>query len=277
MDEKNASLSVKVEVPLAEAAGRIAEKTAESMLAAAGAVLSRLCLNTAEQVGLIASDFFAHQRAMRLVAFVDKLEARIAKSSNPAAMRAHPRLVHLAIQEASNIDEDDIQSMWAGLLSESANESEGTQDNLLYMNMLRQLTSQQARLFNFSCERCQKVKNKAGNIVPLGFYTSEEEVLKISGYSRLSTAVSAVDALIGIGLFNTATNLQPFDGRRLAIVPSSLALDLYVRCAGHNESVEEHFHHSPEWANFRPFIGNDVVIPHASIVSENDPDRHERV
>ena len=66
-------------------------------------------------------------------------------------VHAPPRLIETGLDWCSIVDSDELQDMWAGLLSSSCT-SEGNDDsNLIFMNILDQLTIPEVKIVNYSC------------------------------------------------------------------------------------------------------------------------------
>src|SRR5262245_35043001 len=88
----------------------------------ASAVLSRICLPVAEELGLLFRDRVSHWRAIQAAKIVEKADSKLRSQPNFEQKHAHPRLVGAIVEHGSWTDADSVQEMWAGLLASSCTE-----------------------------------------------------------------------------------------------------------------------------------------------------------
>ena len=206
--------------------------TTEGLLDGAAAFLSRVCLPAAEEFGLALRDRISAWRAKNAAQMLSRANT-IYLSNNPnPADRSNPRLVQIAIEEASWIDDEQIQDMWSGLLASSTSPEGHSDENLIFMNLLKQLSSLEVEILRFMVEQAPK------HTSPRGFILSEElivsidklpELFRIQDLQRLDREL---DHLRELGLIHHGGGIQLDDGNSADLTPSSLALHLYVRAQG---------------------------------------------
>ena len=149
---------------------------------------------------------------------------------HPANDQLHPRLVNIAIKEASWTDDTHVQSMWAGLLAASASPGRGSDENLLFMNLLKHLTALEVEILTIAVERAGKKTTRDGLI--LAEFTGSRPIrewLELFGIQDLQRLDRELDHLFQLGLI--ARSINASDGRA-DLTPTSLALHLYVRAHG---------------------------------------------
>jgi len=117
----------------------------ERFLDAAAAFLSRVCLPAAEEFGLALRDKVSAWRARNAARMLSTANELLEANQSGTTQKVHPRLVHIAIEEASWTDDDPIQKMWAGLLASSTSVGGLSDDSLIFMNLLNEPT--EAALF----------------------------------------------------------------------------------------------------------------------------------
>src|SRR5438552_9230450 len=122
----------------------------------AAAFLSRICLPAAEEFGLLLRDRVSHWRTQNLIKIAEKTERKLGPTPDAAHMHAHPRLVHLTLENGSWADTDELQEMWAGLLASACTIDGKDESNLIFVNLLSQLTSIQVKVLNYGCENSEK-------------------------------------------------------------------------------------------------------------------------
>ncbi|MHB1494801.1 MAG: Abi-alpha family protein [Acidithiobacillus sp.] len=236
-DDQNKSLDVLGIKPVSEAVNVLTRATAQGL----GAFLSRICLPAAEEFGFLLRDRVSTWRASNAEKVVNKAKDLCDKLPNGSTWHAHPRLVSLAIEQGSWCDDDDIQDMWGGLIASSCTKTGKEQDNLIFMNLLAQITSSEARLIGFCCESAKKCRFKSGTLGTEEYlYASVDELLKVSGNRDVLKLDLEIDHLREIGLLWPIAGIGE-DSDNVLINPSSIALQLYVRCQGHVGSPLEYF------------------------------------
>ncbi|MDO9253482.1 hypothetical protein [Hydrogenophaga sp.] len=237
MAESDRSLDILGAKPLAEAANTVTTAAA----AGAGAFLSRICLPAAEEFGLLLRDKVSAWRARNAEAIAERAAIIFEELPNSAARHAHPRIVGGILENGSWADDEDVRGMWAGLLATSCTESGRSQENLIFMNLLAQLTTSQARIISFACTNAEKYKSETGLLLTQDFYPTIEQIIEASGIRDLHVLDLEVDHLREIGLLDMQSGLSPAKIQPCRLTPSAIALQLHVRCNGHVGSPTDYF------------------------------------
>ena len=203
--------------------------TTQGFLEGAAAFLSRVCLPAAEEFGLALRDRISAWRAKNAAQMLSGANT-IYLSNNPhPADRLSPRLAHVAIEAASWIDDDQVQAMWAGLLASSTSPDGRSDENLLFMNLLKQVSSLEVKILRFAVERATK------HASPHDFIISEELIVPIDklpglfGIQDLQRLDRELDHLRELGLISRGILLA---SNIADLTPSALAIHLYVRAQG---------------------------------------------
>ncbi len=237
MPESDKSLDVFGIKPVSAAINTVAKATT----AAAGAFLSRICLPAAEEFGLLLRDKVSSWRAQNALAIATRAEELFLKLPNANNRHAHPRIVGAVIDHGSWADEDDIRSMWAGLLATACTESGKSQENLIYVNLLAQLTSSQVRILAFACNEATKFKSETGLLLSQHFAATLDQIKSASGTTDIYTLDLEIDSLRGLGLLDLQSGLSTHTNQDTLLTPSAMGLQLYVRSQGHIGSPVEYF------------------------------------
>ena len=151
MEEKDKSLDVFGIRPYGESIKIAVDKSIEG----AGAFLSRICLPVAEEFGLLLRDKIRYWRVNNIIKILEKAKDKIKYEDGEIKVNAHPRIVMKVIEEGSWNENDEIQEMWAGLLAASCDKV-ASDENLIFINLLNQLTNSEAKILNHICERTPK-------------------------------------------------------------------------------------------------------------------------
>ena len=214
----------------------------------AAALLSRLCLPAAEELGLALRDRVSAWRARNALKMLDRANTIYNSSEPDPTGRLNPRLTLLAIEEASWIDDDQVQAMWSGLLASSVSPNGRSDENLLFMGLLKQLSSFQVQVLRFAVERSRKRVTSRGLVYSGSLlYVRLDSFPELFGTGDLNRIDRELDRLDDIGLIGT-TRLFPhipggieLDSARANLTPTPLALHLYIRGQGSRLSPVEYW------------------------------------
>lgn len=237
MPESDKSLDVFGIKPVSEAISTVTHATT----AGAGAFLSRICLPAAEEFGLLLRDKVSAWRAHNAVVIATKAEAMFGALPKLGDRHAHPRIVGAIIENGSWVDEDRVQGMWAGLLASACTESGRSQENLIFVSLLAQLTTSQAKTLSFACSNAKKYKSETGLLLANEFSVEVEEIIAVSGTTDIHVLDLEVDHLRGLGVLDMQSSLSAHSGQPATLTPSAMGLQLYVRCEGYVGSPLEYF------------------------------------
>ena len=218
----------------------------------AAAFLSRVCLPAAEEFGLALRDRISHWRAKNAARMLNRAnEINLSHDPNPTE-RVSPRLAHVAIEEASWIEDDQVQAMWSGLLASSTSRDGRSDENLLFMNILKQLSSLQLSILRFAVQNPNKEV-----ISPHGFIASEgslrvpvTELAVLFGTEDLQRIDRELDHLRELGLIGGPVvlgmdgGIHPLSGTA-DLTPTPLSLHLYVRAQGSKLPPTEYWNLAP--------------------------------
>ncbi len=238
MDEKDSKDSTSLDLlgikPISESINTVSKGAIEG----AGAFLSRICLPAAEEFGFLLRDRVSYWRQVQAIKLIQKAERKNKLIPNFDKLHAHPRLVQQIIEQGSWIDVDEIQEMWAGLLNSSCTEDGRDESNLIFINLLSQLTNVQVKILNYSCEMGQKNITSGGWVDAWGPMISVETFQFLTGIDDFHRLDRELDHLRALGLIK-----HGFDSSstQADLSVTALALHLYVRCQGSLQSPVEFF------------------------------------
>ena len=206
----------------------------ERCLDGAAAFLSRVCLPALEEFGLALRDRVSAWRARNAAIILSTANDIINATQPETQEKIHPRLVIMAIEEGSWIDDEVVQRMWAGLLVSSTSPEGKSDENLIFFNILKQLSSLQVRILSFAVERAFKFEGLFHLPGVEELIITVEELGLISKCGDLQRLDRELDHLRELGLIgfigiSGGINLETGD---IDLTPTPLALHLYVRAQG---------------------------------------------
>ena len=217
--------------------GEALNTIAKGAVDGASAFLSRICLPAAEEFGLLLRDKVSAWRMKNAVNIALRAERMLGKCERTERLQAHPRLVSNIVHHGSWTDDADVQQMWSGLLASSCSEDGRDETNLIFVHLLSQLTSCQARILRKACEQCDKVVTEAGWISAERLEINLQELIALTGVSDIHRLDRELDYLRALGLIGGPySGGFSVDSDYADITPNGLALQMYARCQGYTRS-----------------------------------------
>ena len=220
--------------------------------------LNAICFPAAEEFGYLLRDKVSWWRINNVSNTTIKAKNNFNINYDEFDLTASPRIVNSILKNSSWIDNDKIQDMWAGLLVSSCSKSGKDESNLIFINLLSQLTSSEVRILDYICNNSEK-KISIHNIIYANFLSiSLRDLQEISDVVGIHNLDREIDHLRSLGLVLGGFPAIPKDAinafkRPSDIVsktsedfeadisPSALALNMYVRCNGSLQAPIEFF------------------------------------
>jgi hypothetical protein len=199
-------------------------------------------LPAAKEVGLLLCDHVREWRAVHANKILAKAESLVSNQPDSDKLQAHPRLVAKIIEQGSWADSDEVQNMWAGLLASSCAIDGFDDSNLIFVDLLSQITLVEARILERACKECKKELTKAGWISSYEYFMSLEQLQECAGIPDFHRIDRELDHLRMLGLIGSGfgggfgSNSTEAD-----VTPTSLSLQMYARCNGWSGDPLEFF------------------------------------
>lgn len=198
--------------------------------------LKSVCLPALDEIGLMMKDQIRYWRLCNILKILEKAKGKLEFDSDKLQIRAHPRVALSIIENGSLADNDEVQELWAGLFASSCDESGADDENLIFVDILKQLTVAESRILKYSSENARKILHTNGLVTGDRFEIDFETLIKITGIKDLHRLDRELDHLrslelighgLGSGGFQASDNELKAD-----ISPTALALSLFVRSQG---------------------------------------------
>lgn len=236
MADKNKDLSLDLLgiKPIGDAANTAVNKTFDGV----GVFLKAVCMPAFEEFGLLLEDQVRKWRLYNIANILKKAEGKLDFENDGLTFKAHPRVALGIMENCSLIDDEYLQDLWAGLFASSCSKLGQEDENLIFIDILKQLTACEARILKFSCENVRKILYDNGLIVPDELTVSCNEIIEISGITDIYRLDRELDHLRSLELIGNSLGgggFTPSDNDLNAdISPTALTLNLFVKCQGHN-------------------------------------------
>lgn len=235
---ENKSLDILGVKPVSEAINTVVTKSIEG----AESFLKTVCTPALEEFGLMYRDKVRNWRLSNVSKMLEKAQGKLEFIDDKLQIKAHPRVALAIIEESSKIDNQTLQDLWAGLFAASCKKDGQDDENLIFINILKLLTSAQAKLLNHICMNAEKVIYENGLIVGHDFIMNSTTIQDIMEISEIHRIDRELDHLRSLELIREGFSVGNKEEELKADVsPSTLTLNLYVRCQGFSGTIEDYW------------------------------------
>lgn len=252
--EKTESMDILGIRPISDAINTVTETTMKE----ASEFLGLICKPAAEEFGFLLQDRVKYWRLKNLSNIAIKAKKILNAQNNDIEVSATPRIVNSILENGSWIDNDKIQDMWSGLLASSCTKDGKDESNLIFINLLSQLTFSEVRILNYICDKSEKKITIHSLVYANKLSISSRDLQEISGIINIHNLDREIDHLRSLGLVKGGFPLIPEDtinafkrpsdlvsktleDSMVDISPCALALNMYVRCNGSLQVPNEYF------------------------------------
>jgi hypothetical protein len=213
--------------------------------------IKAICMPASEELGLMMRDQVRYWRLNNIIRIMDKSQKMIGFDGNELNLKANPKVVLSIIDKGSLTDDDDLQNMWAGLVTSSCTEDGADDANLIFVNILDRMSTIQARITKHICEDSKKVNSLEGLLLTSEYQIPLTELMEIADCNDIQRLDREVDymasqRLIIGGLYLKDDKEKSLVDDIVSITPTALLLNFYVRCTGHKGRIDSY------WKNYIP-------------------------
>ena len=189
-----------------------------------------------EELGYIVKDEVRYWRLNNILRMLNKAQGKLDFDGKELNLTANARVGLAIMSECSSVDNEELQELWAGLFASSCTPDGKDDSNMNFVDLLRRMSSVEAKILDYSCTNCKKYIYPNRLIMADSISVSFQTLVKITGTSDIYRLDSELDHMRSIELLNQN---RPFfdDGGGFTasnqldanITPSALALNLYFR------------------------------------------------
>lgn len=248
MDESK-SLDILGIKPLASAIEKTADKTVEKSFEGIETFLRNVCLPALEEVGMMMREQVRYWRLKNVLRMLEKSQNKLEYEEGQLKIQAHPKVALSIIEHSSLNDNDDILELWAGLFASSCTKNEQDDENLIFVDLLKQLTVVEAKMLKYGCENSAKKVAKNMLVMASDLNVSVEKLMEIAGIHEIYRLDRELDHLRTLGLIHNGfiwNEFQVDDLLVAEIAPTALGLNLYIKCQGSHKSPAEFWELKPQ-------------------------------
>jgi hypothetical protein len=196
-----------------------------------GKFLGRIINPSADQIGLLFADQIEWIRTKNAISISTKTEKLLGEQDSGVIKHVPARIAMKILQEGSWIDNEEVQDMWAGLLAASCSESGTDDSNLIFINLLSQLTSLEATIINFICEKSAREIASRRELVSIPYPIAPGTLERITGVNDPYRFGRELAHLQSLGLiYGNGQDYNP--DYHILMAAKQLTLQMYARCHG---------------------------------------------
>lgn len=240
--KKEVDINLNINAPglkdLGEATKEIATKTTDGAIG----FLRAICVPAAEQFGKALEDKVKEWRYINFINFIDKTKKLHKEKNIDPKNQINPRIMIEIGEEVSKQDDDTLQNWWAGI-TVSACDKNPTDEQLIFVNLMKKITRLQAKILSYSCTN-STIQHSPNDeiIISKPLIVTRDELIKLTGIDNIHTLDRELDSLSSIGLlaFGGGFNISE-KSLHATITPSALALHFYARCQGEAKDLNSFY------------------------------------
>jgi len=226
----------------------------EFRVAEALAFLRRISPDVEEDARRLFREGLSNYRVESALEIAARAEKLLGSAPDAAKMRARADLVLRILEDGSWAESESIQQMWAGLLATACTPEGNDDSNLVFANLLSQLTPIHVRMLATACAKGVRGFSGIGRISPRAFACTPEEMMKVTGSREMLKLDWDLEHLSDLGLLEKrikSSRFTPIEDANIA--PTPLGQHLYARCSGHREGSTGFVEVAPA----APFFANE--------------------
>jgi hypothetical protein len=193
--------------------------------------LCRLCQSEAEEAILLLGGHLDPARAECLFDIAFAAEKLLSAEHNGDKMRADSKLVAHILREGSWAHSLQQKQLWIGLFVNSCKLEGWDDSNMVFADMLVNITPAQATIFIEGCNRALQSMQETDAAPPHRIILSPNEIVELTHMYDLTRIATDVAYLYNLSVidrlydFTSYVKTENFD-----ITPSSVGIDLFRRC-----------------------------------------------
>ncbi len=190
-----------------------------------------------EELGYMMKDEVRLWRLNNILRVLEKAKGKMYFDGRVLNLTANARVGLSIIEGCSEVDNEELQDLWAGLFVSSCTPDGRDDSNMNFVDLLRRMSSVEARIIDYACKNSTKFLYPNKLIMSDGLTISFDTLVEITGTKDLYRLDSELDHMRSIELIVSGDSFEGGGGGFTAsdttleanITPSSLALNLYYR------------------------------------------------
>jgi hypothetical protein len=210
-------------------------ESTSTIVSGVGEFLKIVCVPALEEFGLLIKDKIRNWRLNNIASILEKAKDKLDFQEGQLQIKAHPKVALGIIENGSLIDNPEIQDMWAGLFASSCTVTGQEDGNIIFVDLLKQLTCCEAKIIKYACENSTKFIHLNGLITAEKLSIELQTLKDITNINEHHKLDRELDHLVSLRLLSMFSGFSVSDTKLNAeITPAPLCLNLYVKCQDFN-------------------------------------------
>lgn len=229
MGDRKYTIDVAGVEPLTSAVEHVTKRTVDSTFG----FLETVCKPAAVELGYLISDYTRAYRLKNAINIIERSKGKLHFVDNK--LQIHPKIALGIIEDGSLSDDDFMLELWAGLFAASCSPDKLSDENVIFISILKTLTSSQVKIIKYICENSLKIVYDNEFLQAEKFEVEVSKLKEIGNYLELHVLDRELDHLTSLKLIGTSTGGGININKKTAdVTPKALLLNLFARCQGHN-------------------------------------------
>lgn len=235
MDEKEIKVGFCGIEHIAQATSLIATKSIEGI----ESFLKIVCKPACDEFGLYLGDNVRNWRLKNILNILEQSKNKLEFTDDKLNLKIDPKIALGIIENGSLTEDINLQEFWAGLFAASCTENSTSDENIIFIDILKKITSTQAKILKYACEESKKYIYDDEFIIAEKVNISVDILKNITGIDELYKLDRELDYLTNLNLIGEGIiagsggiNIQ---SKMVNITPTSLTLNMYVKFQGFNK------------------------------------------
>lgn len=190
-----------------------------------------------EELGYLIKDEVRLWRLNNIIRTLEKAQGKMEFDGKDLNLTANARVGLNIMEGCSEVDNEELQDLWAGLFASSCTPDGKDDSNMNFVDLLRRMSSVEAKIIDYACKNSIKFLYPNKLIMSDGLTVSFETIVEITGTKDIYRLDSELDHMRSIELLVHGDTFEGGGGGFMAsdteldanITPSPLALNLYYR------------------------------------------------
>lgn len=218
-----------------EPIGQAGLKVTEAAIKGVSSFLEVVFKPGLEEIGYLFKDRVRLWRLNNILRTIEKSKDKLSFDGQQLNLIANPRVGLAILEECSMVDDCSLQDLWAGLFVSSCTQDGKDDSNMIFVDLLRRMSSVEARIIDYACRECTIVLYPNGLFLANEINISFEKLKVISGCEDLYRLDNELDhmrsleLLVTGGDFTVGGGFSASDDLNANITPGPLALYLFYK------------------------------------------------
>lgn len=189
-----------------------------------------------EELGFLVKDQVRLWRLKNILRTLEKAQGKFEFDGKEINLTANARVGISIMEGCSEVDNEELQDLWAGLFASSCTSDGRDDSNMNFVDLLRRMSSVEAKIIDYACRNCIKYIYPNQLIIAENISVSFDTLVEIAGTNdryRLDSELDhmrSIELIIQGGSFVNGGGFNVSDYSLEAnITPSSLSLNLYFK------------------------------------------------